>query len=72
MIFNFIAKSPSAREGMRGENLLLCKYKRPRGYSVKLILYAKEDSKIEDVAKVKDIVNIPPASCTRKYQHDFS
>lgn len=46
---------------MRGGNLLLCKYKRPRGYSVKLIFYAKEDSKIRGIAKVEDIVDMPPA-----------
>jgi hypothetical protein len=35
-------------------------YKQPKGYSVKLILYAKEDIEVPDLTRVPDVVDITP------------
>ncbi len=64
-------------EGLLGINLVeehiracggeVGKYRQPRGYSVKLILYAKKDVEIPDLKKIPDIVDITPeGSIVRK------
>ena len=57
-------------EGLLGINLVeehiracggeVGKYGQPKGYSAKLILYAKRDVKIPDLKKIPDIVDITP------------
>lgn len=64
-------------EGLLGINLVeehirACRgevgeYRQPRGYSVKLILYAKRDVEISDLTKIPDTVDITPeGSIVRK------
>ena len=64
-------------EGLLGINLVeehiracrgeVGKYEQPRGYSAKLILYAKRDVEIPDLTKITDIVDITPkGSIVRK------
>lgn len=59
-------------EGLLGINLVeehirscrgeLGEYKLPSGYSAKLILYAKEDSRIPDLGRIPDVVDVPQAN----------
>ena len=66
-------------EGLLGINLVeehiracrgeVGKYRQPRGYSVKLILYAKKDVEFPDLKKIPDIVDITPEGSIVKKGH---
>jgi hypothetical protein len=66
-------------EGLLGINLVeehiracageLGDYGQPRGYSVKLILYAKDDVKVPDLTKFRDVVDIPREGSVIKRGH---
>ncbi len=54
------------REHIRACGGELCKYGRSKGFSAKLILYAKEDVKTPDLGRLSQIVDIPRKGSTVK------